>query len=144
MSFLLDTNVVSEWMKPSPDMGVISWLTEVDEDRTFLSVITLAELRHGIERLPAGRRRTQLDQWLRDDLPARFDSRILPIDSTVADAWGHVVARRAAIGRPIGAMDAFVAATAQIHGLTLVTRNVSNFEASVSGILNPWSIAPSA
>lgn len=87
MNFLLDTNVVSEWKKPSPDTGVIAWLSEVDEDRIFLSVVTLAELQHGIERLPHGRRQIQLDQWLKD-LPARFDSRIFPIDPTVADAWG--------------------------------------------------------
>ncbi|MBV9727571.1 MAG: PIN domain-containing protein, partial [Gammaproteobacteria bacterium] len=69
MSFLLDTNVVSEWTKPRPNSGVITWLEQADEDRVFLSVATLAELRHGIERLSAGARRKQLDGWLRDELP---------------------------------------------------------------------------
>ena len=71
MSFLLDTNVVSEWVKPRPDAGVVAWLAEVDEDRVFVSVITLAELRYGIERMAAGKRRTRLDEWLRTELPLR-------------------------------------------------------------------------
>ena len=144
MTFLLDTNVVSEWKKPAPDAGVIAWLANADEDRTFLSVVTLAELRYGIDRLPDGKRRSLLDHWLTHDLPTRFESRILPVDPAVADAWGIVLARRAATGRPISAMDAFMAATAQVHKLTLVTRNVSDFEASVASIVNPWTGPPPA
>ena len=144
MTFLLDTNVVSEWKKPVPDPSVIAWLANVDEDRTFLSVITLAELRYGIDRLPDGKRRSLLDHWLTHDLPTRFESRILPVGPAIADAWGILIARRAALGRPISAMDAFMAATAQVHGLTLVARNVSDFEASVASIVNPWAGPPSA
>lgn len=144
MSFLLDTNVVSEWAKRRPDPGVAAWLADVDEDRTFLSVITVAELRHGVERLPDGSRRARLGQWLQHDLLLRFESRILPINATIADAWGRMVARRAAAGRPIGAMDAFIAATAQIHDLTLVTRNVPDFETSIAALVNPWSRTPGA
>ena len=73
MSFLLDTNVVSEWVRPQPDPGVVGWLAQVDEDRVFLSVITLAELRYGIQRMATGSRRDRLDRWLRDELPIRFD-----------------------------------------------------------------------
>ena len=87
MSFLLDTNVVSEWVKPRPHQGVIAWLAEADEDRVFLSVVTLAELRHGIERMAAGSRRERLDVWLREELPLRFEKRVLSIDAAVADAW---------------------------------------------------------
>ena len=123
MSFLLDTNVVSEWVKPRPDPGVIAWLAQADEDRTFLSVITLAELRHGIERMAEGSRRRRIDSWLRDELPLRFEDRVLAIDDAVADAWGKVMAQREAGGRRIAPMDAFLAATAQVHGLTVVTRN---------------------
>lgn len=137
--FLLDTNVVSEWVKPSPDVGVVEWLADADEDRTFLSVVTLAELRRGIERLAGGRRRDRLDDWLRNDLPMRFERRILPIDADVADAWGDVVARRETAGRPIGVMDAFIAATAIVHGLAVVTRNTTDFDATVAEIVNPWS-----
>jgi predicted nucleic acid-binding protein len=138
MSFLLDTNVVSEWTKPRPDAGVVQWLSQIDEDTAFLSVVTFAELRHGIERLPAGKRRKQLDEWLRGDLPLRFEQRILPVDGAVADEWGRVVARRDSLGRPIHAMDALIAATAQVHGLTLVTRNAPDFETSVKSVMNPW------
>lgn len=139
MTFLLDTNVVSESMRPHPDSGVLEWLANVDEDRVHLSVVTLAEVRYGIERLPAGQRRIRLDDWLREDLALRFEGRILPISPEVADTWGKIVARRDAIGRPIGVMDAFIAATAETHALTLVTRDVPGFETVVGKILNPWS-----
>jgi predicted nucleic acid-binding protein len=138
VSFLLDTNVVSEWVKPRPDPSVVAWLAAVDEDQVFISVVTLAELRYGIERMRPSIRRNLLVQWLRDDLPIRFDGRVLSIDPIVADAWGKVAARSKAAGRPIGAMDAFIAATAEAHGLTLVTRNGSDFEASIKAVINPW------
>lgn len=141
MSFLLDTNVVSEWVKPHPNSGVVAWLTEVDEDRVFISVVTLAELGYGIERMAAGSRRSRLEVWLRDELPLRFERRVLPIDSAVADAWGRVVVRSEAVGRAISTMDAFIAATAQTHDLTLVTRNAKDFEPSLNRIVNPW-VAP--
>ena len=139
MNFLLDTNVVSEWIRRYPNPGVVAWLADADEDRVFISVITLAELRHGIERLAAGRRRKRLSEWLQDDLLLRFDRRILPIDDEVADAWGRIVADRETLGRPINAMDAFIAATAQVRKLTLATRNQDDFAASVDAIVNPWS-----
>lgn len=139
MSFLLDTNVVSEWTKPRPNAGVVAWLAEADEDRVFVSVVTLAELRYGIERMAAGSRRRRLDEWLRDELPLRFEGRVLSIDGAIADAWGKVVARGEAVGRPISVTDAFIAATAEVHGLTLVTRNVSDFESTLNSIVNPWT-----
>ena len=77
MNFLLDTNIVSEWTKPRPDPGVVNWLAEADEDRIYLSVITIAELCHGIERLPAGARRLKLHDWLMDQVPQRFGDRLL-------------------------------------------------------------------
>jgi len=138
MSFLLDTNVVSEWTKPRPNSGVVAWMEEVDEDRVFLSVATLAELRHGIERLGAGQRRRQLDEWLRDQLPLRFESRILPVNEAIADEWGRLVAQCDARGRPLAAMDGLIAATASVHHLTLVTRNSGDFELALKAVLNPW------
>ncbi|GEP55183.1 type II toxin-antitoxin system VapC family toxin [Reyranella soli] len=139
MSFLLDTNVVSEWVRPRPDAGVVAWLAEADEDRVFISVVTLAELRYGIERLAAGQRRRRLDEWLRQELPLRFEGRVLSIDAEVADAWGRLTALREISGRPIGAADAFIAATAEAHNLTLVTRNVSDFDRTVRALVNPWT-----
>jgi hypothetical protein len=141
VSFLLDTNVISESIRPRPDAGVMEWLAGVDEDLVYLSVITLAEIRAGIERMPAGRRRTRLDDWLRDELAARFEERILPISPMIADAWGKVVAQRDALGRPISVMDAFIAATAVVHELTLVTRDQADFAPSIGNILNPWTAA---
>ncbi len=138
MSFLLDTNVISEWVRPQPNPRVVTWLEEVDEDRVFLSVISLAEIRHGIELMPAGKKRDRLANWLAGDLPSRFAGRILDIDRKIAETWGLVMARGRARRASVGVMDAFVAATAEIHGLILVTRNVGDF--SQLGILtfNPW------
>lgn len=139
MSFLLDTNVVSEWIQPRPDAGVVAWLAEADEDRVHISVITLAELRYGIERMPPGQRRRRLDEWLKEDLPLRFEGRILPVESAIADAWGRLTASRETSGRPISMADAFIAATVEVHGLTLVSRNVSDFERTVGAVVNPWT-----
>jgi toxin FitB len=138
LSFLLDTNVVSEWVRPRPDRGVLEWLADADEDVIFISVITLAELRRGVARLPTSRRRGRLDQWLRHELPLRFAGRIFGIDEEIAAEWGAVVAEREAAGRPISSMDAFIAALARVHALTLVTRNTIDFRGSVPAIVNPW------
>ena len=139
MSFLLDTNVVSEWVKPHPNPGVVAWLAEADEDRVFLSVVTLTELRYGIERMPAGQRRKRLEEWLEDDLPLRFEGRILAVDGAVADACGKLVARSEALGRRMEVLDAYIAATAEVHRLTVVTRNTSDFQPTVKSLLNPWN-----
>ena len=80
MNFLLDTNVVSEWVRARPDEGVVAWLANVDEDRVFVSVVTLAELRYGVERMAEGRRRGRLEEWLREELPLRFEARLLDFD----------------------------------------------------------------
>ena len=108
MSFLLDTNAVSEWVKPRPNPGLIEWMESTDEDRIFLSVVSLAELRHRVERMAAGKRRSRLEEWLRDELPLRVEGRILSVDINVADGWSKIVSRSESAGRPIGAMDAFL------------------------------------
>ena len=138
MNFLLDTNAVSEWVKLRPNPGLIAWMESADEDRIFISVVSLAELRYGVERLAAGRRRNRLQQWLRHELPLRFENRILPVDADVAEAWGRTVSQSEGSGRPIGVMDAFLAATAEIHQLTLITRNISHFPL-LKTVLNPWN-----
>ena len=139
MNFLLDTNVLSEPMKARPNAGLLAWLAEADEDSVFISVVTITELRYGIERLATGRRRDRLDGWLRKDLRARFEGRILPVDLEIADTCGRLVARSESLGRPIKPRDAFIAATAEVHALTLVTRNASDFEATVRTIVRPWT-----
>ena len=84
-------------------------------------------------------RRQRLDEWLRHDLPLRFEARIVGVDGAIADEWGRLVARREARGRPMSAMDALIAATAQVHDLTLVTRNTADFQGSVKSLLDPWT-----
>ena len=138
MSFLLDTNVVSEWVKPRPDPGVVDWLAGADEDRLYLSVIALAEIGRGAAMLPPGRRRDQLMAWLDEELPARFDGRILAIDVRVARAWGALMTRAQSRGFALGAMDGFFAATALVLGLTLVTRNLKDFDGLGIQLLDPW------
>jgi toxin FitB len=140
VSFLLDTNVVSEWMRPRPDLGVMEWLATADEDRLFLSVATLAELRYGVERLPAGKKRARLHEWLETELISRFEGRVTGIDEAVAATWGKLVARAEAVGRPLGVMDGFLAATASVHQMTVVTRNETDFAAAAIKTFNPWSV----
>jgi len=141
VTFLLDTNVVSEWAKPRPDPGVIDWLAAVDEDRVYISVITISEIRYGIEQMPFGARRKRIEDWFMMDLPMRFDKRILSISFDVADAWGKITNRARAVGRQIGPMDGFIAATAQTTELTLVTRNVADFEFLGLRVISPWTTA---
>jgi toxin FitB len=136
MDFLLDTNAVSEWVKPRPNLGLIRWMESADEDRVFFSLISLAELRYGVERMPKGARRTRLEHWLGDELPLRFEGRIFAVDESVAEAWGKMVSRSEALGRPMDVMDALLSATAEVHRLTLVTRNVSDFP-TLKTIVNP-------
>jgi toxin FitB len=139
MSFLLDTNVLSEPMKERPNPGVLAWLSRVDEDQVFVSVVSITELRFGVERVAIGKRRERLDGWLRKDLILRFEGRILPIDLRIADACGGLMARSESMGRPMEARDAFIAATAEVHGLTLVSRNTSDFEPTLKAIISPWT-----
>jgi hypothetical protein len=138
MSFLLDTNVVSEWTKPAPNPLVVTWLNEVDEDQVFLSVASLAEIRRGVELMAPGKRRDRLTDWLISELPARFQGRILDIDSRIADTWGVDMARGRKAGLNLGSMDAFFAATAEAHRLTLVTRNLQHFATLGIPLLSPW------
>ncbi|MEJ0045116.1 MAG: type II toxin-antitoxin system VapC family toxin [Rhodospirillales bacterium] len=116
----------------------VAWLAEADEDRVFISVVTLAELRRGVERMEAGARRDRLDAWLTDQVVLRFEGRVLAIDAGTADLWGRVVARGEAAGRPVGVMDGFIAATAEQHDLAVVTRNVTDFDALGVCTVNPW------
>jgi toxin FitB len=138
VNFLLDTNAVSEWVKPRPNPGLIRWMESADEDRLFLSVITLAELHYGVERMPAGMRRTRVERWLRLEVPLRFEKRVLPVSEEIAVVWGRAVALSESAGHPMSVMDAFLAATAQVHDLTLVTRNVDHFR-MLKAVLSPWT-----
>ena len=136
--FLLDTNVVWELVKPMPDGNVRRWVDEADESILFLSVLTLGEIRKGIEGLGLGARRGRLESWLQVDLRFRFRDRILPIDVAIADRWGAISAMTAAKGKPLPVVDGLLAATALHHNLTLVTRNGSDVGGTGVSTLNPW------
>ena len=140
MRFLLDTNVVSEWSKPLPEVRVVEWLAEVDEDRVYLSVMSLVELRYGIDRLADGAKRRRLAAWLADDLTTRFEHRLLDVTAAVADACGGILARRERAGRPMGTVDALIAATAEAFTLRLVTRNTVDFAGVDIELFDPWDI----
>jgi predicted nucleic acid-binding protein len=138
VSFLLDTNVVSEWVKPHPEPKVAAWLAALDEDTAFISVMSFAEIARGIELLPRGQRRQSLADWLGDDLPNRFDGRIIGIDLRIASAWGRLMVHARSRGASLGAIDGFIAASADVFGLTLATRNTRDFASFDIPLLNPW------
>jgi toxin FitB len=128
--FPIDTNVLSEYNRPGgPDAGVKRWLETTDRQ---------SEIQKGIELLAEGRRRAQLEEWLKRDLEAWFSGRVLPVDRQVAACWASLVAQGARTGRPLPAVDSLIAATALAHDLTIVTRNTRDFEGVGATTLNPW------
>jgi len=136
--FLLDTNVISELIKSKPDNNVLHWIDETEETILFLSVLTLGEVRHGIERLHPGKRRGRLESWLTVDLRLRFQDRILTVSEAIAERWGALSARGAKKGRPVPVIDGLLAATALHHDLMLVTRNDTDVTGTGVPTLNPW------
>lgn len=136
--FLLDTNIVSEWTKPRPSPRLTAWLDAQVETDLFLSVITFAELRRESALLAPGRKREALTKWIDGALTARFEGRVLDVDRAVCDVWGELLAHARRRGHGLGVMDGFVAATALANGLTLVTRNVSDFASLDLSLLNPF------
>lgn len=137
MSYLLDTNVLSELRRKTPNAGVVEWFSKRPSTTMFLSVLTIGELRKGIEAVIEPSRKMTLLDWLEADLPIFFSGRILSIDTHVADRWGKIVA---AAGRPLPAVDSLIGATAAHHGLSLVTRNVKDFVDMGLDIINPWDV----
>ena len=137
MSYLLDTNVLSELKRKSADSGVVSWFSQRPPATLYLSVLTLGEIRKGIEGVSEETRRQTLLDWLETDLPSFFMGRIMAVDGSVADRWSRMIA---AAGRPLPAIDSLLAATALEHDLVLVTRNVKDFAGLPVQLFNPWSI----
>ena len=137
MSYLLDTNVLSELRRKKPNVGVVEWFTNRPASTLFLSVLTLGELRKGIEKILDPIRSAALTDWLETDLPSFFTGRILAIDSEVADTWGRLTAN---YERPLPAIDSLLGATAAKHGLSMVTRNARDFEGLGIEVINPWTM----
>ena len=136
MSYLVDTNVLSELRRREPDARVVRWFEGCPATTLYLSVLTLGELRKGIEGLPEGERKHRLLGWLDAELPGFFAGRVLPIDARVADRWGLLAAQA---GRPVPVIDSLLAATALTHGLTLVTRNLRDFSYPGLAVVDPWA-----
>ncbi len=135
MSYLIDTNAISELLRARPEPRVAEWFDRAAPESLHISVLSLGELRKGVESLPAGVRRERIGAWLEVELPAWFEDRVLPIDAGVADLWGRLLGR---IGRPVAAVDSLIAATALKHRLRLVTRNVEDFRFSGLEVVDPW------
>jgi toxin FitB len=138
MRFLLDTCVISELVRPRPSQKIIQWINTQTEERLFLSVLTLGELTRGISRLAEGQRKEQLLAWVQDSLRERFEGRWLEITGEISETWGQLQATAERKGRPLPVIDALLASTALIHGMTFATRDVSHLEGISVKYLNPW------
>jgi toxin FitB len=136
MNYLLDTNVVSELVKNSPNKSLMQWIDGIDSENLYLSVITLGEIRKRIAGIQDLQRQEKISQWLEIELPAYFEDRILNIDLRIADRWGRIQSKNKKYILP--AIDGLIAATAQVHNLTVVTRNEKDFIRTPIKILNPW------
>jgi predicted nucleic acid-binding protein len=136
VSYLLDTNVLSELRRRQPDANVVAWFAKRPPSTLYLSVLTLGELRKGVDAMADAARRLTLLDWLETELPAYFTGRVLDVNAAVADRWGRMTAQA---GRPLPAIDSLLAATAVQHGLILVTRNLRDVQ-GLAGLtaLNPW------
>jgi predicted nucleic acid-binding protein len=139
--YLLDTCVVSEFVKPRPSAKVVAWLAERPEVATHLSVLTLGEIEKGITRLPSSRRRRELAQWLEQELRPRFRGRILQVGEEIAVLWGRLHGEAELRGEPLPVVDCLIAATALTHDLTVVTRNISDIARAGARVDDPWSAA---
>lgn len=135
MSYLLDTNVISELVRPKQAKFVLDWFENIPSEALHISVLTLGEIRKGVEQMPDGMRREKLRLWLEHDLTDWFGDRVLPVDTLVADRWGRLLAL---VGRPVPSMDSLLAATALHHELRLVTRNEKDFDYPGLEVINPW------
>lgn len=136
---LLDTNILSELMRPAPEASVEQWLADQPAASVFISAITEAELRYGLALMPPGKRRSALAVEIGDMLGEDFSGRILPFDSPAAVAFAEIAAERRQAGRPISQADAQIAAIARSRGAALATRNVPDFEGCGVEIVNPWT-----
>jgi toxin FitB len=136
--YLLDTNVISEMVKLRPEAKVVSWVQTTNEELLYLSVLTIGEIRKGIDSLPRSNKRGLLESWLANDLVLRFAGRILQVNLDIAERWGLISARAKIAGAPLAVIDGLMAATALHHNLTFVTRNTKDVRVAGINMLNPW------
>ncbi len=128
MSFLLDTDVISQLAKREPIASVVEWLDGCRDEPIYLSVVTIEEICEGIEMMPAGKKRNHLDRWLSEELLSSYKDRILPVTPEIADACGRILGGEESRGFHTGVNDAYIAATARVHGLKVATLNRKHFE----------------
>jgi predicted nucleic acid-binding protein len=138
MKYLLDTCVLSELITKQPNPKVVEFVDSLDPDDVYLSVITIGKISKEIEKLSESKRKQELQAWLDEDLIVRFDGKIIPLDTEVLLKWGVLAARLESMGKTLPAMDSLITATVVAHTLTLVTRNVVDFENTGGEIVNPW------
>ncbi|MCK9461877.1 MAG: type II toxin-antitoxin system VapC family toxin [Proteobacteria bacterium] len=138
MRCVVDTCVISETVRSSPERRVVDWLGAQREEDLHLSVLTIGELRKGIARLDESRRKAELAAWIDGELTERFGSRLLPVCSGVASLWGEIQARAERAGKRMPVVDGLIAATALHHGLAVATRNGGDMAVSGAKIVNPW------
>ena len=138
MNYLLDTCILSEFTRRQPDVHVIDWLNSIDEEKLFISVITIGEIQRGIERLPDSHRKTELLIWMNNGLLTRFAERLVTIDAPTMFLWGSLFTRLEASGQRMGVMDSLILASALQNNLIIATRNVADFLPSGVQLINPW------
>jgi predicted nucleic acid-binding protein len=139
MSYLLDTCVISELRKVTP-LHVKDWFESKDEELFFISVVTIAELLDGIERLPSSKKKNDLKEWFHGSVLSRFKDRILVIDEKTAKMWAHLNANLIKKGVTVGIQDLYIAATAMVNSLAVVTLNLKDFKNTNISIFNPWEL----
>lgn len=137
MSYLLDTNVLSELTRTKPNPNVLTWFTQIPSEALYLSVLTLGEIRKGLEKIQEQKRREKIRLWLEHELPDWFEARILPIDRFVAERWGNL---QHEMNRPLPAIDSLLAATALHYHLHLVTHNTVDFQYPELQVIDPWAL----
>lgn len=135
MSYLIDTNVILELVKKTPDRQVMQWFQSVPNDKIYISALTIGEIRKGVDKMSDGSKKEKLRIWLEHQLPEWFQNRILSIDLAVANRWGRLLAQSK---QPLSAIDSLIAATALHFDLSIVTRNTMDFSHSSLEIINPW------
>ena len=138
MRYLVDTCVLSELTRSRPSVDVVRWVAEQDETSLYVSVLTFGEIEKGLAKLNDDKRSCKLRHWVDHDLKRRFGGRILSFDYEAACRWGEISGKAESEGTPIPVVDAQMAATALMHGMTLVTRNISDVAPSGVLLLNPW------
>ena len=138
MKALLDTCVISELISKQPNPKVVEFVDSLDPEDVYLSAITIGGIVKGIEKLSASRRKVTPNAWLKEDLLVRFDGKIVPLDKDVFMEWGALITRLESAGKQMPAIDSLIAASARMHEMKLVTRNVADFEGMDVEIINPW------